>query len=56
MDVKKRYAHVSTINNHHVFNIGGNKFRLDTRINFDAGIVLANRIGTHEQYETWSFE
>ena len=56
MDVKERYAHVSAVNDHYVFNIGGNKFRLDTRINFDSKTVLVLRIGTHEQYETWSFE
>ena len=55
LDVKQRFAHMSIVNNHYVFNIGGNKFRLDTRINFETGTVLVLRIGTHEQYETWSF-
>jgi mRNA interferase HigB len=55
LHVKERYAHVSIVNDHYVFNIGGNKYRLDTRINFDAQTVLVMRIGTHEQYETWSF-
>ena len=30
-DVKERFAHMSVANDHYVFNIGGNKFRLDTR-------------------------
>ncbi len=56
LDVKQRFTHMSIVNDHYVFNIGGNKFRLDTRINFDSKTVLVLRIGTHEQYGTWSFD
>jgi mRNA interferase HigB len=55
LDVKQRFPHMSIVNDHYVFNIGGNKFRLDTRINFETRTVLVLRIGTHQQYETWSF-
>ncbi len=56
LDVKQWLARMSIVNDHYVFRIGGNKFRLDTRINFDSKTVLVLRIGTHEQYETWSFD
>jgi len=55
-DVKARYAHLSLVNDHYVFNIGGNKFRLDAFINFETQTVLVLRIGTHEQYDKWSFD
>ncbi len=54
--VKARYPHMSIIGGHYVFNIGGNKYRLDTRIHFDPGTVLVLRVGTHEQYDSWKFD
>ena len=55
-NVRDRFASVSFIGEHYVFNVGGNKYRLNTRINFDTQIVLILRIGTHDQYDTWSFD
>jgi mRNA interferase HigB len=34
-----------------VFDIGGNKYRLITWINFHYGVVYARFIGTHRQYD-----
>jgi mRNA interferase HigB len=34
-----------------VFNIGGNKYRLVTHINYRLGIVYIRFIGTHEEYD-----
>jgi mRNA interferase HigB len=56
MNVKERYANLSVIKQHYVFNIGGNKYRLDCLINFDSGVLFVNRIGTHSEYDTWSFD
>ena len=52
-DVKARYPSASIITKDRiVFNIGGNKYRLITRIKFwPPGIVWIRFIGTHEQYD-----
>jgi mRNA-degrading endonuclease HigB of HigAB toxin-antitoxin module len=34
-----------------VFNIGGNKFRLVTRIRFDYGLVNVRVVLTHDDYD-----
>lgn len=53
-DIKDRYAGASFLSgNRVVFNIGGNRFRLLTKIAYQTGIVLIERAGTHEEYETW---
>ena len=52
-DVKNRYATASFLGaNRVVFNIGGNRFRLLTKIAYETGIVLIERVGTHEEYDT----
>ena len=38
-----------------VFNLKGNQFRLDVQINYSAQVVLARRIGTHAEYDSWTF-
>ncbi len=55
-DIKKRYASVSFLaNNRVIFNLKGNKYRLDIRISFKNQVILIMRIGTHEEYSTWKF-
>jgi len=36
-----------------VFNIGGTRFRLLTKIAYKTSVVLIERVGTHEEYDTW---
>jgi mRNA interferase HigB len=56
-DVKARYASASFLNdNRVVFNIKGNRYRIDTKIDYQHQIVLVKRMGTHSEYERWSFE
>ena len=53
-DVKARYPTASFLSDNRViFNIKGNKFRLETKINYDVKVVLAKRIGTHAEYSKW---
>jgi mRNA interferase HigB len=53
-DVKNRYATASFLGaNRVVFNIGGSRFRLLTKVAYKTGIVLIERVGTHEEYDTW---
>lgn len=55
-DVKARYQSVSFIgNNRVVFNLKGNHFRLDAQIDYSAQVVLVRRIGTHAEYDSWTF-
>lgn len=56
MDIKNRYPSASIIDGGRVvFNLKGNKYRLDTRINFPTRIVLVVRVGTHAEYDRWTF-
>jgi mRNA interferase HigB len=54
-EVRAKYPKVSQIKGHFVFNIHGNRYRLDVRIQFDTGLVVIGRAGTHKQYEEWEF-
>lgn len=56
MDIKARYASVSFVaNNRVVFNLKGNQFRLDVQVNYATQTVLVRRIGTHAEYDSWTF-
>ena len=56
LDVKTRFRSASFMGrNRVVFNLKGNHFRLDAQINFSAQIVLVRRIGTHAEYDSWTF-
>lgn len=56
MDIKNRYPSASIIaGGRVVFNLKGNKYRLDARINFPTRIVLVVRVGTHAEYDRWTF-
>mgnify|MGYP000349300834 CR=1 FL=1 len=51
MDIKNRYANASfLVENHVVFNLRGNKFRLVTCVAYNTGIVMVKWIGTHAEY------
>jgi hypothetical protein len=50
--VKRTHGDASILKNSRVvFNIGGNKFRLVTRINYPYRIVYIRFVGTHEEYD-----
>ena len=38
-----------------VFDIRGNRFRLDCRLDFERHTVLVVRLGTHAEYDRWTF-
>ena len=55
-DIKDRYGSASFLpNNHVVFNIKGNKFRLDTKVYYQRKIIVIKRLGTHADYSKWTF-
>ena len=53
-DIKARYSSASFLSDNRViFNIKGNDYRLETKINYKNKLVLIMRIGTHAQYSKW---
>lgn len=50
-DVKASFATACTVGNCVVFNIGGNKYRLVTRILYANQKVFVLKVMTHEQYD-----
>ena len=55
-DIKNRYASASILkDNHFIFNIKGNNYRIDTIIDFQRQIIYIERVGTHKDYNKWKF-
>lgn len=53
-DIKARFASVSFLpNNRVIFNLKGNSYRLEAKINYKLKIVKVVRIGTHAEYDKW---
>ncbi|MFC1502347.1 type II toxin-antitoxin system HigB family toxin [bacterium] len=53
-DIKKRYSSASFKgNNRVIFNIKGNKYRIEAKISYHMNIVFIKRIGTHAEYSKW---
>jgi mRNA interferase HigB len=56
VDVRARFPSVSFVGNDRlIFNLKGNHFRIDVQVNYPAQIVLVRRIGTHAEYDSWTF-
>ena len=55
-DIKARYASASFLaDNRVVFNLKGNSYRLDVKVSYKNQVVLIKRIGTHAEYDNWTF-
>jgi mRNA interferase HigB len=55
-DIKRRYVHASFLGDRRVvFNLKGNKYRLDVNISYKNQTVVIIRIGTHAEYSRWTF-
>ena len=53
-DPKKRYPNASILSeNRVVFNLKGNKYRVQVRIAYRVGTVIVLNAGTHAEYERW---
>jgi mRNA interferase HigB len=55
MEVRKTYPHTDGVGDFTVFNIGGNKYRLATYINYRSRRIYIRHVMTHEEYsrEDW---
>ena len=50
-DIKTNYASASFLaNNIVIFNVKGNRYRLEVRIAYNTGIVVVRWAGTHAEY------
>ncbi len=55
-NIKEKYRSSSFLpNNHVVFNIKGNKFRLDTKVYYPQKTIVIKRLGTHAEYNKWKY-
>ena len=50
VDVRKTFPHADVVGDFTVFNIGGNKYRLATYINYRKGKVYIRHVMTHAEY------
>lgn len=55
-DVRRTYSHADAVETRRgetltVFNIGGNKFRLIVRINYDYALINVRAVLTHREYD-----
>lgn len=54
-DVRDRYKTASFLaDNHVVFNVSGNNYRLLVQISFKSQVVVIIRVGTHAEYDKWN--
>jgi len=55
-DIKAQYATASLLaENRVVFKLKGNSYRLDVKVSYPTKVVLVMRIGTHAEYDKWTF-
>lgn len=53
-ELKERYRKASLVKNQHVvFDICHNKYRILVQINYKNQIVLIKKVGTHKEYDNW---
>lgn len=53
-DVKARYPSASFLSdNRAIFNIKGNKYRIEVKLSYETQVLIALRIGTHAEYSKW---
>jgi mRNA interferase HigB len=55
-DVKQRFPSASIIGQGRVvFNLKGNRYRVDTKVDYERQQILIVRVGTHADYDRWTF-
>lgn len=54
VQLKQRYPSASLLaGNRVIFNLKGNKYRLDTTVAYSTQVVVVRRLGTHAEYMKW---
>ncbi len=55
-DLKALYARASLLGkNRVIFDLRGNRYRLDVKVDYQQQLVLIIRVGTHAEYDDWQF-
>ena len=55
-EMKLRYPTASIIAGDIViFNLKGNRYRLEARVDYQRQVVVVRRIGTHAEYSRWTY-
>ncbi len=55
-EIRDRYASATVISgNVIIFDVKGNKYRMEVLVSFERGVVSVQRWGTHAEYDKWSF-
>ena len=55
-DVRHSYPRARLIGGNRIlFNIRHNRFRLDVGVDYKNGVVVVMRVGTHKDYDSWTF-
>jgi mRNA interferase HigB len=53
-DIEERYSSASFLEDRRVvFNVGGNKYRMEIQVSYKKKAVFIKRIGTHAEYDRW---
>lgn len=56
IDLKRDFQKASILkDNHVIFDILGNRYRLLVQITYKNGLVLTKKAGTHKEYDKWKF-
>jgi mRNA interferase HigB len=50
-DVRKAFPHANFVNPFTLFNIGGNRYRLVTRIEYRHWLIFVRHVLTHREYD-----
>lgn len=53
-DLKRTFSSVDKVGDFHVFDIGGNKWRVIALLNFDKQLCFVRHVLTHKEYDQWT--
>ncbi len=52
-DLKTAFNTVDRVGDFHVFDIGGNKYRIVAAIHFNRQLLFVRHVFTHREYDAW---
>jgi mRNA interferase HigB len=53
-DLKLKSPSTDYVPPYFIFNVGGNKFRVQAAISFNTQILQVQKVGTHAEYDRWT--
>jgi mRNA interferase HigB len=55
-ELRETFASADFVNPHTIFNVGGNKFRIITIVDYEFQFAKIRHVFTHEEYDAWNQE